>query len=675
MRKLITIIIFFSFFIQSFSQEIAPKKLALIFAIGDYPLSGGWPKISSLRDAAYIKSALLDQGFQADNIRIVSDQNATVTGIKEAFEELIGRLKSGDIVVVHFSSHGERVEADNNDKVDGLDECVVTYNAKSPAKSTSFQKDQAEYLRGHTIGSYLLRIRAKLGRSGDVVVFMDDCYSGDGTRGASVIRGGQDPFVSSTFDPKKHRKSDSSLLNKEEIFSKADENEIASYEVISATRPDESDYEAFDETTNKPVGSLSFAISKALENMRSGSQLPTYRAFFASIQSVMNVKVPNQHPLLEGNGSDRIIFGGQFKYQMPYIEISSTDRPHNEVTVKQGKMAGLDTGAEIALFPSGTLDTSKATLLAKAKIIRSDNFLSTGLLDRDLLISTPSDFWVFVTERNYNIAPINIGFVSGSSADRSYAFSSANVERIKKNLANLPYIRFDGNPEILVVRGKSGDSIKINANGYLFSTINDAIDDTTVLKEKLEAYARYKFLQNLHCQVKNVSVEVQLVPLVNGKPDTAAAKNKMVNNTFVANDMDTLTLKIKNTGEKDAYVNILDMQPDGVINPVLPNSNLSFPIYAHDLKILAGQEYYLPNRDYIIVSPPYGTEVFKIFASEKEINLENIATSKGGKSAGLMTTMEKLITGSYNISRGATTQRIVSADASTSELIFLIRKK
>ena len=71
------------------------------------------------------------------------------------------------------------------------------------------------------------------------------------------------------------------------------------------------------------------------------------------------------------------------------------------------------------------------------------------------------------------------------------------------------------------------------------------------------------------------------MPIINGKLDTTAIKNKMINNSFIANEGDTLTLKIKNTGMKDVYVNILDMQPDGTINPILPNSNLYYPIYAH----------------------------------------------------------------------------------------------
>ncbi|HEX4375487.1 MAG TPA: caspase family protein [Puia sp.] len=673
-KKVISAVIFLLLSTQSFSQPETITKHALIFAIGDYPESGGWPKISSLHDVSYIQNVLQNQGFLENNIKIVADSNASIAGIKNAFEELIKTVNAGDVVVIHFSCHGERVEADNNNKIDGLDESVVTFNAISPLKSKNYQKDQAQYFRGHVLGSYLKKLRIKLGSSGDLIVFMDDCYSGSGTRGVARKRGGEIPFVSSTFDPKKHIQSDSSSLYKEEIISNDDEKKMASYEVFSATMPNEPDYETTDETTNTDVGSLTYAIAKSFENLRLGSTYPTYRALFANIQSIMNVKVRDQHPLLEGNGNDRVIFGGKFKYQMAYTEISEIDKANNQIVIKAGAVAGLNEGAEIAVYPSGTLDTTKAIALARGKIYKSENFSSTAIIDNNLSIKTPAEGWVFVTAHSYNIKPVSIKIIQGKSKNPDENFSSKDITEIKKYLSGLSFVQFNDNPEMIIVKGKSSDSLK-TANGYLFSAIKNMVDDSLIVKEKLEAYARYKFLQTLHSQVNGVSVEIELVPLVNGKPDTAAAKSRMKNNIFVAYESEKLTLEIKNTGTRDVYVNILDMQPDGIINPVLPNSRLSFPIYSHDLKILVGEEYFLPREDFIVVSPPYGTEVFKIFASEKEINLENISTTKGGARGGMMTVMEKLVNNSYGLSRGAQSSSNTNADATASDLIFLIKPK
>ncbi len=48
-------------------------KHALIIAIGDYPAAGGWPKLSSRRDAEFIKKTLLNEAFEDKNIRMVTE--------------------------------------------------------------------------------------------------------------------------------------------------------------------------------------------------------------------------------------------------------------------------------------------------------------------------------------------------------------------------------------------------------------------------------------------------------------------------------------------------------------------------------------------------------------------------------------------------------------------------
>ncbi|RZK36162.1 MAG: caspase family protein, partial [Pedobacter sp.] len=179
----------------------AQKKHALIFAIGDYPESGGWSKISSAQDVGYIKNTLTKQGFAANEVKVVSDSAATKEGIKAAFENLIGSVGKKDIVVIHISSHGEQVADDNNDEADGYDETIVSYNAalsmgadktavaRGSLSKAEYEKLQANYFRDDEFGVYIQRLRNALGSEGDVVVFMDNCHSGTGTRGSAKTRG------------------------------------------------------------------------------------------------------------------------------------------------------------------------------------------------------------------------------------------------------------------------------------------------------------------------------------------------------------------------------------------------------------------------------------------------------------------------------------------------------
>jgi metacaspase-1 len=223
----------------------------------------------------------------------------------------------------------------------------------------------------------------------------------------------------------------------------------------------------------------------------------------------------------------------------------------------------------------------------------------------------------------------------------------------------------DSDPELTLI----GDSLKVSGNGYLFAVVRPE-----ELKGKLEDYARYKFLQQLSSSVPGLKAEVRLVLLKDGKPDTAATNARVRGGRLETYEGDQFTLWVRNTGRKDAYVNILDMQPDGVINPVLPNRNMDNPIYSQDLKIPAGQEYFLPGMDKIGIAPPCGTEVYKVFVSPVEIDVQDLANTRGA-TKGVMRAIEKLVRNSYNLSRGAPSMSLPSADVTTSEYVFVIKPK
>ena len=271
---LLIAIIFGGILSRTTAQITTATKRALVFAIGNYPPKFGWDKISSIKDVELIKTTLLRQGFLNQNIQLVTDKLATIAGIKNAFTSMINKAAYGDIVVIHFSSHGEQVESDNTTSVDGMDECIVSYDAIAPdaIKGIAYEKLVAGYLRGHVIGEYLYQLRKKLGKAGDLVIFMDCCHSGGNTRGVKKgkVRGGRAPIVSPTFNPASHRGSDSSFIAREENHSRGNANGIqagetlSSIEVISATRPEELDLEASDGKGGW-VGSLSMAVSKSFQ--------------------------------------------------------------------------------------------------------------------------------------------------------------------------------------------------------------------------------------------------------------------------------------------------------------------------------------------------------------------------------------------------------------------------
>ncbi len=536
----------------------AQKKHALVFAIGDYPESGGWSKISSAQDVGYIKNTLTKQGFAANDIKVVVDSAATKEGIKAAFETLIGSVGKNDVVVIHISSHGEQVADNNGDEADGYDETIVSYNAtlamgadktavaRGTLSKAEYEKLQANYFRDDEFGAYIQRLRAALGNQGDIVVFMDNCHSGTGTRGTGKTRGGKPALDYKGYDYTLKKETGDEVF-RESTASRGNEADLATYVVISAALASELNFETTGDD-NVGMGSLTYAI--------------TYRTLFANIQAIMNEKVPGQHPVLEGNGLDRKLFGGAFVDQKPFVTVEKINNPL-EISVKAGSFSGLGVGAKVNVYPAGTIDPSKAVALAKGVVVKATNYKATIKLDKITKATQPSQLYVFIAEPLFDTKPIVVGFSPKSRGNMAY--TPAQTALITAALKKLPLVSLVGEPELLIIKGPERDTISVASNGYRFTDLANATD-TVELKSAINRYAQYKLLQSLVFRDSTIMAQVKLIPVVDGKPDETALKAKFDDRTYDFVDGDKVMLWIKNTGKKAVYVNILDLQPNGT-NP------------------------------------------------------------------------------------------------------------
>ena len=674
------ITLFFSVCIAK-AQDATRTKHALLVCIGNYPSDGNYITLSSLNDLAHLEKALAVQGFADNHIIRVKDEQATLPGIKKSFDDLSNRVKPGDVVMVHFSCHGRQLEADSENKIDGLDECVVPYDAIGflNPKKTNFKEVQAKYLRGHVLGDMLRAIRAKLGPKGDLCIFLDFCSSGGATRGSNKVRGVSIPLTNPGFDPAKHKPSDSSLLLRKTIANASDET-LSPFVVISATRPEELDTEANDEN-GEDIGPLSYSIYKSFINLSPGT---TYRSLFAKVQSYITSLVPDQHPILEGNGVDRELFGGDFVPQKPFVEIDSV-LTASRLKLKGGKIAGLGEGAILSIYPSGTTDPDKANPLTTGKVMMADNLSAYVELDKNLTITQPADGWAFIKTPIFSVKQIAvqiIGEASKNIAKATMGFSVADSSNLQKALADLPSAVFSNRPELWITKENDSVCLCVSSNGYAFYKLkNDALLKDS-LRIKLTQFAQYTFLSTLTSKEKDVDLEVKLIPIIDGKALTENIAKRMVNGILEIPVGESVAISITNKGKSEAFFNILDLQPDGVINPILPkkdrNGNYIGPGGPEDLKILSGQTIIYPPDVYKVkIGPPNGMEVFKVFATCcQPLDMESIATSKApakiesGK-RGALQSMEQLLKGSYE---GASA-RGAGSEGTIFDVVFRITPK
>lgn len=649
------------------------QKHALLVAVADYPEIGGWDQLSALNDVQHLQKGLKTQGFDVKNIEQLVNAQVTKTGIQLAFNRLLNRIQAGDIVVVHFSGHGLQLETNAN-KIDGLDECFVPYPALSPEKidindSVKLQTEMAKYLRGHELGDLLKGLRKKLGPKGDLLVMLDFCNSGGATRGENKVRGGKKPLVSKGFKVSQHQRSDSSQLFREAQLG-ADMEGLSPYCVISATRPEELDTETKDEN-GKGIGPLSYAAYLSFQKL---ATTLTYQGLFAKIQSSMHQLVKEQHPLLEGNASNKLVFGGAVIPQEPFYDIDQIISP-TLLTIKAGNLSGLGIGTKLGFYPIGTSQPKSLKPLVIGSITKSNRYDAEISLETGGIIKNSKDAWVFVLEKQMVLPNITVAlspFTNWSPNEKS------SLEQL---LSNIPNVVMADQADLWLVKGEDKDSIINAANASCFATAPGLFTSADILKEQLRRYGQYQFLLGLEEQVPEMNVLVKLLPVVNDQIDTAALVQKTVNGVLEFTEGDQVTLSIHNKGKKAVYVNILDIQPDGIINAILPYKNApdgKRNYLPQDLRIMAGQEYIFEPKDFLIkLSKPYGTEVFKVFVSEKEIDLEPMATKKfqSGNSIqkrGDLTQIESLLIDSYQpvIKRGSN-----ATDGSILNLLFRIKPR
>ena len=647
-KLLVTAILLFSVIL--FSQ--AQNKRALIIAIGDYPDpdENGWRAINAINDVPLVKNALIKQQFLEGNITVITDSMATKKGIENALDQLIRNSGNGDIVVIHISSHGQQIEDDNeSEEMDGLDEAIVPYGAVYSMDKTIFSKVSNGYFRDDLFGEKVTQLRNKLGRNGDLLVSLDACHSGSGTRGGvALARGNNAPMVSDNFAKKKLPAKDAAGVFKESTRTKLS-NEAATYVVLSGAQAQELNFECLDDQ-NRPVGSLSYAFSKAISNLEGKI---TYRSLFAQIEEVMREKAPKQKPVLEGDGIDRELFGGKYLRQQPYITVNAAQSDSRTIFLNGGTISGATVGSTVSFYPAGTTNTAGVDPIVKGTVASANNFTSSVKLEREdanLLKKLP---WAFVTETSYGNNKIKLGLDS---------LNETAPGVVRESLKDFQLVEISDKPELYIGRSESGTgwSLRYANTGSVFVDEID-INDAEGLKDLLKRYDRFRYLQNLKFTEKGLSAKVELVFLdEKGNIDQAKMKSRTKLGRLELKVGDEVYLNIINTGVKKFYVNVVDIQPDGKINPVIPNKNLRdinnnpAPIRWEQCTVNKGDSLFFKDLS-ITIGPPLGEEIFKVFLSSDPLDLEEMLTSNtsnNSQSRGVLNNLAKIFKDSQVTSTG-----------------------
>lgn len=245
------------------------KNRALLVGIGNYDTAAtGWKVIHGNNDVTLLKDKLQEQGFSVISL---IDSKATKANIVRELKALTDSTKPGDVVYIHFSGHGQLIKDLNNDEIDDYDQSFVCVDASI---SPNF-KGNSYYGQNHLIDdelfTYINNIRNKLGKSGQIYIIFDMCYSEDSIRDGiyedpdpesevewvSTVRGTDEEFI---LD----RKSKGYLSNKLDKPGNFSKNGCK-ITAISACERNNKNYECKEKHSGRKYGTLSFCLSKMLD--------------------------------------------------------------------------------------------------------------------------------------------------------------------------------------------------------------------------------------------------------------------------------------------------------------------------------------------------------------------------------------------------------------------------
>lgn len=624
-------LVFVGLFI-SIHPALSQTKHALLVGIANYPdhkakQRPSWKNLSSDNDLRILKEAILLQGFMNESIRMLSDEDATVKNIEGALNDLVNNVKQGDVVMVHFSGHGQQVRDLSGDESDGYDESFVCHQAPVACYDGYLGQD---HLLDDSMGKLFSELRLKLGASGHLLVLFDSCHSGTATRGNddAFARDGAGPLhfdCNSQAVPQISGDKDVTGWN-EFIQNKSNSATLASMVVISACRSDELNYEFTPPSSITRYGALSYAFVQVLK--KPGLKVVSYADVLDELRKVIAQGTHSQTPQIEGDVHSKILNGAALE-PSHYLQVYTSGKKN--VEIEGGFLAGHGLGDSIAFYALTKLQIQVAIgVITSLHETRSEVQLKKVL---------PNNYSQYKAKQVYSAA--------------------ANLKRTLKITGEGPKMNevkalLDKHPSFVVTEeGPTDFTLTLDKKSFIIFSSDDKtplrsmkptpIDSLHILRQRLSEITRVEVLRERTQIEASIAVEVRCVRLIpcnqcDFREDTldlncTKIKNQEVylteaewpnNELYVIHDGDYICLYAINNEPKSIYITPIEISPNGKIFIQGPDETISYH------KIPPTKE---PTPICILkiaASDGYGRETIKMIVSKEEVNLANTPIAASG---------------------------------------------
>jgi len=270
------------------------SKRAFLVGISNYSSNQhladgkGWNDIHGENDVRLLVPTLKKQGF---SIQKLCYREATANNIRKSLTSFSKKCKSGDIVYLHFSCHGQPFEDYDGDESDGWDEALVPYDALKVYMTGKYTGEN--HITDDELNNYLKTIRNRVGPKGFVYVVIDACHAGSSYRGdenedSVIIRGTDKGFSKSNkqYAPRIDKRGKIKVEKSVNMANICIIEACRSYQVNSEIRVD-----------GKYYGSLSYYVNKTLKSIKLDKSI----SLTEKVAALMNqdIRLVRQNPVVE----------------------------------------------------------------------------------------------------------------------------------------------------------------------------------------------------------------------------------------------------------------------------------------------------------------------------------------------------------------------------------------
>ncbi len=618
------------------AQEKA-GKFALLVAIDDYgaahtpsvPEGQQWAALhGTVNDVALLAVELKQRGFE---VAMVSNKDATRKGIIDAFRvHLADKVKAGrgDVVFFHYSGHGQQIPDDNGapDEVDGYDEALVPYDNRGT-------HDYSNHLRDEQLGGLVKELAS---RTPNVIISLDSCHSGTGTRGAMARRGG--PAV---HPPAKARgpaaEEGSGLL--EPVGTRGAGEKRYGYVLLSATLPTQYAREVQDPDTKQNMGVFTWGLIRALR--RSGPTT-TWRDLMDQVAVEVTGRVTDQNPQLEGD-LDNLIFSGSWAPSPPYFKVQPKGND-GLFRVDAGRLHGLTLGSVLGLYPpgSGAMDPARPAL--KATVTRLEvgaawatpegeakGFEFGGRAIEILSQHTPSLLRVLIPKAGAGLTKgiEGLKFAATVAPDKA-ADPRGNPAWDVKLVVDGGLVsiqRADGTP----VPIPQGPEREMAASLPLEGAAEGVAQALNVEFRRRRLLALVNDDAGSRADVTMAVKHVDAIPVPGGAPKITKVHGDVSRDGTGALKIGAIVqFEVHNRSERDLHFSIVELSADGGIDVIYPVDGMR----TGENKLGAKQRRGL-SEVLFMMAPPKGSVTWKVIATEDDVDFKALALKvKSGSTRG-----------------------------------------